>query len=219
MCKALLGSETSAIDAVLPARPVLKERSRMNKPMNEKLHQVLSKHKVELFAFEQTGAFQYTLKTDKPAPLALAQELTAAFAPFIDIVFETLPEQAQPLLPGMGPSLVSHPAHYNSGKIEVIEAIEDWKLSYHRGNAVKYVARAGRKDPTKEIEDLEKAVWYLKREIERLTAIRENREPTRPNDMNPKMTANTSVTDVSNLDRLGCLMGTALTAKSEAGNA
>ncbi len=81
---------------------------------------------------------------------------------------------------------VNHPSHYNSGKIEVIEAIEDWKLSFHLGNAVKYTARAGKKDPTKTIEDLEKAIWYLKREIERLQAAKEGREVKRPNDMNPR---------------------------------
>lgn len=80
-------------------------------------------------------------------------------------------------------SNVSHPKHYNSGKIEVIEAIEDWKLTYHRGNAVKYIARAGKKDPEKEIEDLEKAVWYLNRDLENLRATKEGREPVRPNDM------------------------------------
>lgn len=80
-------------------------------------------------------------------------------------------------------SNVSHPSHYNSGKIEVIEAIEDWRLNFHRGNAVKYVARAGRKDPAKEIEDLEKARWYLMREIELIRARGEDREPARPNDM------------------------------------
>lgn len=85
-------------------------------------------------------------------------------------------------------SNVTHPSHYNSGKIEVIEAIEDWKLNFHRGNAVKYVARAGKKDPSKEIEDLEKAVWYLNREIEVLRADRDDRDPVRPNDMNPKKT-------------------------------
>lgn len=83
-------------------------------------------------------------------------------------------------------SSVNHPAHYNSGKIEVIEAIEDWKLCYHLGNAVKYVARAGRKDPEKEIEDLEKARWYIARKVERLKAVKEGREVTRPNDMNPR---------------------------------
>lgn len=78
---------------------------------------------------------------------------------------------------------VSHPLHYNAGKIEVIEAIEDWKLNFHKGNAVKYIARAGKKDPTKEIEDLEKSIWYLKREIELLKAVKEKREAIKPNDM------------------------------------
>ncbi len=64
---------------------------------------------------------------------------------------------------GSDMSNVNHPSHYNSGKVEVVEAIEDWKLGFHRGNAVKYIARAGKKDPSKEIEDLEKASWYLKR--------------------------------------------------------
>lgn len=83
-------------------------------------------------------------------------------------------------------SNVTHPSHYNSGKIEVIEAIEDWGLGFHRGNAVKYVARAGKKDPSKEVEDLEKARWYLDREIERLKALKDGRDPVRPNDMNPR---------------------------------
>lgn len=63
---------------------------------------------------------------------------------------------------------VNHPSHYTYGKIEVIDAIEDWGLNFHRGNAVKYIARAGKKDKFKEIEDLEKAAWYINREIERL---------------------------------------------------
>ena len=64
--------------------------------------------------------------------------------------------------------IVNHPAHYTDGKIEVIEFIEDKGLNFHRGNAVKYISRAGKKDPAKEIEDLKKAVWYLNREIGRL---------------------------------------------------
>lgn len=63
---------------------------------------------------------------------------------------------------------VNHPAHYTDGKIEVIDFIEDKNLNYHRGNAVKYIARAGKKDPAKEIEDLQKASWYINREINRL---------------------------------------------------
>lgn len=66
---------------------------------------------------------------------------------------------------------VNHPAHYTDGKIEVIDFIEDKNLNYHRGNAVKYIARAGKKDPAKEIEDLRKASWYINREIDRLEGI------------------------------------------------
>ena len=80
-------------------------------------------------------------------------------------------------------SAVSHPPHYNSGKIEVIEFVEDQKLNFSRGNAVKYIARAGKKDPAKEIQDLEKAAWYINREVELLKATKENRDAKRPNDM------------------------------------
>lgn len=86
----------------------------------------------------------------------------------------------------MSKEAVCHPTHYNSGQVEVIEAIEDWGLNFHRGNAIKYTARAGKKDKNKEIEDLEKAVWYLNREVERLKSTKENRPTIRPNDMNPK---------------------------------
>lgn len=63
---------------------------------------------------------------------------------------------------------VNHPSHYTDGKIEVIDFIEDKKLNFHRGNAVKYIARAGKKDKSKEVEDLKKARWYIDREIRRL---------------------------------------------------
>lgn len=61
---------------------------------------------------------------------------------------------------------VNHPSHYTTGKIEVIDFITDKKLSFCRGNAVKYIVRAGLKDPKKTVEDLEKAEFYIKREIE-----------------------------------------------------
>ncbi len=63
---------------------------------------------------------------------------------------------------------VNRPSHYTDGKIEVIEFIEDKRLGFCLGNSVKYIARAGKKDPSKHIEDLEKARWYLDREIEKL---------------------------------------------------
>lgn len=59
---------------------------------------------------------------------------------------------------------VNHPPHYNSGNIEVIDAIEDWGLDFNSGNVVKYIARHQHK--TDPLEDLKKARWYLDRIIE-----------------------------------------------------
>lgn len=60
---------------------------------------------------------------------------------------------------------VNHPSHYTDGKIEVLDFILDKKLDFLLGNVVKYVCRAGKKDPDKEIEDLRKAAFYLNRKI------------------------------------------------------
>ena len=60
---------------------------------------------------------------------------------------------------------VNHPGHYNTGSVEVIDYIEDQKLSFHLGNAIKYISRAGKKDSARTVEDLEKAVWYINRYI------------------------------------------------------
>ena len=62
---------------------------------------------------------------------------------------------------------VNHPAYYNTGGIEAIDVIEAWDLGFCLGNTVKYVSRAGRKSD-KVLEDLEKAAWYLNREINSL---------------------------------------------------
>jgi len=58
---------------------------------------------------------------------------------------------------------VNHPAHYNTGSIEVIDAIEGLQLGFHAGNVVKYVARYKHKGG---VEDLKKARWYLDRLIQ-----------------------------------------------------
>ena len=60
---------------------------------------------------------------------------------------------------------VKHPSHYTSGKIEVWDFIIDQGLNYCLGTVVKYIARAGKKDPDKYVEDLEKAKSYIDREI------------------------------------------------------
>lgn len=58
------------------------------------------------------------------------------------------------------------PAHYQTESVECIDVAED--MSFNMGNALKYVWRAGKKDPSKVIEDLQKAKWYIEREIARL---------------------------------------------------
>ena len=62
---------------------------------------------------------------------------------------------------------VNHPSHYTDG-IEVIDYIESKHFPYHLGNAVKYISRAGKKNPDETVTDLQKAVWYLNRYIELL---------------------------------------------------
>ena len=62
---------------------------------------------------------------------------------------------------------VNHPNHYNKGKFEVIDVIEDWGLGFNLGNAIKYIGRCEHKENKK--QDLEKALWYIKRELENIT--------------------------------------------------
>jgi len=61
---------------------------------------------------------------------------------------------------------VDHPTHYRPGLYEAINVIEAWRLNFSLGNAVKYIARAGWKNSAK--EDIEKAIWYLNRELDGL---------------------------------------------------
>lgn len=64
---------------------------------------------------------------------------------------------------------VDHPDHYTShpSGVECIDVTEH--MNFNRGNAVKYIWRAGSKGgPEKEIEDLKKAAWYITREVRRL---------------------------------------------------
>ena len=61
---------------------------------------------------------------------------------------------------------VNHPAHYGGDTTyEAIKVIEAWELDFNLGNAVKYIARAGKKPGVDELEDLRKANWYLERRI------------------------------------------------------
>jgi hypothetical protein len=69
---------------------------------------------------------------------------------------------------------VNHPRHYGgeNNPYEAIKVIEAWELGFNLGNTVKYISRAGLKH-AQDIEDLEKAAWYLNREIVRRKAATE----------------------------------------------
>lgn len=71
---------------------------------------------------------------------------------------------------------VNHPAHYGGGDnpYEAIKVIKAWDLGFCLGNVVKYISRAGKKMIATEIEDLEKARWYLDKHIEYLKEQQES---------------------------------------------
>ena len=76
---------------------------------------------------------------------------------------------------------VNHPAHYGGAAnvYEHIKVVHAWGLNYELGNATKYICRAGKKDAATDIEDLEKARWYIDAEINRRKEERNNgSEPT-----------------------------------------
>ena len=65
---------------------------------------------------------------------------------------------------------VNQPQNYGGveNTYEVIKVIEALEMDFHLGNTFKYIARAGKKGSDKEIQDLEKALWYLQRKIDLL---------------------------------------------------
>ena len=65
---------------------------------------------------------------------------------------------------------VNHPAYYGGkdNPYEAIKVIDAWHLDFCLGNAVKYISRAGKKDPQTEVQDLEKAMWYIQHRIDQL---------------------------------------------------
>lgn len=66
---------------------------------------------------------------------------------------------------------VNHPKHYCDAGVEPIDVIKDWfgargAAAFCMGNVIKYYKRAGKKDPAKVVEDLEKAAWYATKAAE-----------------------------------------------------
>lgn len=101
----------------------------------------------------------------KVMTLKKIKEATARVQEFIMKDVPPMPStQIEMFEPATDP--VNHPAHYKVGGIETIDFIEAKKLGYNLGNVVKYLTRADHKGNRK--QDLEKAMWYLNREINSL---------------------------------------------------
>lgn len=101
-------------------------------------------------------------KVNKFTPVISKTETTESYINANSV--EDLYDVTTDIKPNKISNAINHPSHYNRGKIEVIDFIEDQGLSFHLGNVVKYIARAGHKG--NKLEDLKKARWYLDRYID-----------------------------------------------------
>ena len=99
-----------------------------------------------------------------PAPvpeLEAPEPLSAAWGEAVRLHLE--PESLAGLKGLAAREAVNHPAHYHPGAYEAIEVISAWGLDFWSGNAVKYIARAGRKGGAELArQDIEKALWYVR---------------------------------------------------------
>lgn len=100
-------------------------------------------------------------KVNKVAPVISKTETTESYinAESVKDLYDVTADKK----PNRITNAIDHPSHYNRGKIEVIDFIEDQGLSFHLGNVIKYITRAGSKGD--KLEDLKKARWYLDRYI------------------------------------------------------
>ena len=116
--------------------------------------------KFDLFG---TAYYMYDTQLEKVPPVDISSFKNAPIQQVLDMAVG---------IEGIIPKsdMVNHPAHYTMGKYEVIDVIEDWKLSYPLGNAVKYIARSEHKG--NKVQDLEKAIFYIKREIKKLEGVK-----------------------------------------------
>lgn len=114
---------------------------------------------------------EYPVGGDEPATTStsMKEQLPGISAEDIAVVKSIAVKRGRPKLDKAAKESadpVNHPEHYKVGGIETIDFIEAKGLSYHLGNVVKYVTRADHKG--NRLQDLEKAQWYLSREISRL---------------------------------------------------
>lgn len=109
-----------------------------------------------------SAAYVYTLRSKhgKKKPGRPKKEKVVK-QKWVDVVIP-----AEALIPNPLPTdPVNHPPHYTAGGIETLDFIEAKDLNYRLGNVIKYISRAGKKVDGDPIQDLEKAAFYLNREI------------------------------------------------------
>lgn len=168
---------------------VEEQKHKVTKFLLEHVQIILAHHKIPGFELDCVGLNDYVLKTEKPLSPEVKSQIFLRLPNELRLVFQLFEAKKEsPELPKEEKSAsdpVRNPSHYASGKFEVIEFITDqgWVEGFCRGNAVKYVARAGKKEPGKDIEDLRKAVWYLDWLVEVKKAAVEGREPCKPKEL------------------------------------
>ena len=112
---------------------------------------------------EKIGKAHITVRRYESAYMMPSQGTILAIAEALGVTRRDIVKDGEYML---DIEMINHPSHYNMGRYEAIEIIEDWNLNFNLGNAVKYISRAGHKDDI--VQDLKKALWYIDREIQRL---------------------------------------------------
>ncbi len=170
-------SKTQRITAMLATNPELtpKEIAKRLKVSTNLVHQVKwqTKKNSEFVnnVFTKVGlkkgktSKNYTSNLTKAIKNTTAQFAALAKRPTKLLIQPDQIDDALTILNAQQSDPVNHPAHYKAGGIETIDFIEAKDLNYRLGNVIKYVSRAGKKD-SNPVQDLEKAAWYLNREIE-----------------------------------------------------
>ena len=130
----------------------------------QQAHVLLNTQRKAMEIYRQAdGTFKSVTKTPPPSEIVNIVEthFPIAVEALNTTVWDTPPDT-------VNPDPVNHPWHYKTGGIETIDFIEAKNLGYNLGNAVKYITRADHKG--NKLQDLQKAQWYLNREINKAQA-------------------------------------------------
>jgi hypothetical protein len=125
------------------------------------------------FSYELVRVVIRNHKRKKPSKIVESVKQMKQALDVIEKPKVTRKELLNELMPGLNAcfgldkpvDMVNKPPHYTGGGIETIDFIEAKDLNYRLGNVVKYVSRAGKKVGSNPVQDLEKALFYLNREI------------------------------------------------------